>query len=1268
MKSFEEYFVMEEKLTTKDRDKLSDDDYGIIIKDKDGNVTERAYPLNDADHVVAAARMYPFAKRKYDREIVAELRRKIIAKAKEYNVPDSKIQSVIDDGPKTKTIKESFGPEDDDTSGTSEFDEYNVNEPDDCYVESKNDSIHMRPATKADVDRMYRWEMESIDKELQKDPKVQKLIREDVEQSIKDTQMIMDGRVTIGMFTACMIDDGEWRYIGEIYLIPSYRGRGIGSGILKKEIEQYPKIRLQVATSNDKAIKLYKSLGFKIVKENKKQKMYLMEYEADCISYAMGVDDSIYELSDDGFNIIADDGDYKVTFDPTKSDKWEEYIENHIKDTYWNEYINLKTHKIHFMINENGRIKHVINNGFEENPKLLETCNRLCEGHFKSIKELMLSNDFYKEHIKDWDSEEELKKSSTERFTSELKRELKNNPVQESWNTEESLKLFKELPKDLQEFLKKGDMSDIDEEYGIDGYWVEEFSSPEYLEIAGKSYPLKDDDPMYNAIDFAHDGGGNDFVYNPDDGYYYNLDHEAYDQFDHIHGDRLSSTKWSELIDPKRKSTKSKPNVEISLEFRNMTESHLYWDICHVVLDDEIDTKLCNKITDDYDVARKGTWRDEFFKRVDEFASKHNCQYIKTPVDEFKSFMKSDFRPTLFNWKFNIDGLKPRCMDIIKAFMKVIKELNIDTVQLNPPAYKLHKQIIEKYGNKIFQEGFFRKTKPQSKPTEDGVRINGQTIDEFEKAHGHNKSFDEIFKLYSDEKFINELKRFNETNKPGNKQHYSSAFKKVAQNIFTSADDDKYGATRNGFVDGLYPANKLRYITNNKSYGIEFSSSGYYENEVFMVSAKDGSVYYMKLNDPKYEVSKSFIDFLKSFDDKFFDEYLKNDFVQEGVIQNIKNKVSPFEKGLVYHISPEGTLDGQVFKPRVPEYLDKYDPSKPKFEDVETPRVCFSPSIEGCLNAILVNLGRWKTADKLRDWYVYIPEKPLKEYKHRTTKQLVDEKKVYDANLTKEIWIEEPVRLKQYGVIRIDSVTDKSKRKTVPTTNGETEKRNYYDFKWHWLIKPKVLKDVKYDYSPKEVCKDMVDTLSDYKYGIPENGRIVHGSEHDYDTKWKLQSPEEFEKNKGGICYDYVEFEEGYLQAYGIKCKKYYISTDLPGHDTHTFILVEDGKGGFIYPESSFKENEGTHEVKNLDHACAMVADGFWKINDNIKKVKEFKCYLWEYTGHPKYGSSIQKCMEYYSKGEPIKEWTQVEPDFGENKSNKAKALQEFVTHFRGGI
>ena len=140
-----------------------------------------------------------------------------------------------------------------------------------------NPNIYMRPATEDDVDNMYDWEMESIDSSLQQDPKVQKLIRDDCYQSIKDTQMIMDQDKTIGMFTACMIDNGEWRYIGEIYLIPEYRGQHIGSTILKNEIEKYDRIRLQVAFDNEPALRLYQSLGFKIVSENKKGGLYIME-------------------------------------------------------------------------------------------------------------------------------------------------------------------------------------------------------------------------------------------------------------------------------------------------------------------------------------------------------------------------------------------------------------------------------------------------------------------------------------------------------------------------------------------------------------------------------------------------------------------------------------------------------------------------------------------------------------------------------------------------------------------------------------------------------------------------------------------------------------------------------------------------------------------------------------------------------------------------------------------------------------------------------
>ena len=155
----------------------------------------------------------------------------------------------------------------------------------------ENENIHMRPATEDDIDNMYQWEMESIDKSLIDNEKVQSLIRQDCHDSLKDTLMIMDGDNTIGMFTACMIDDGEWRYIGEIYLIPEYRGQGIGSTILRNEMANYDKIRLQVAMDNEGAFKLYTSLGFKIAKEDETNKMYILEYiKPESIQEAVTID------------------------------------------------------------------------------------------------------------------------------------------------------------------------------------------------------------------------------------------------------------------------------------------------------------------------------------------------------------------------------------------------------------------------------------------------------------------------------------------------------------------------------------------------------------------------------------------------------------------------------------------------------------------------------------------------------------------------------------------------------------------------------------------------------------------------------------------------------------------------------------------------------------------------------------------------------------------------------------------------------------------
>lgn len=378
---------------------------------------------------------------------------------------------------------------------------------------------------------------------------------------------------------------------------------------------------------------------------------------------------------------------------------------------------------------------------------------------------------------------------------------------------------------------------------------------------------------------------------------------------------------------------------------------------------------------------------------------------------------------------------------------------------------------------------------------------------------------------------------------------------------------------------------------------------------------------------------------IKAFQD--VEKSLKESPIQESAWNDIRNGVNPWSDKLVFHISPQGHLDGQVFNPRVPEYLAPNKPGETRFEDTDNPRVCFSTSIEGCLNAILVNIARWKTANKLGDWYVYVPEKPLKEYKHSTNKDLIKDKKVFDANVTKEIWIEEPVRLKQYGVIRIDQVHDRTRKKTVPNAEGNSDSRSRYSFKWHWLVRPSVIKDLPYDYSPIAVCNNMEDDISGFKYGLGYGGYVHSASSKEYDEKYRLESPEEFEKNGGGICYDFVEWQVGYLEAYGYTCRKFYISTETKDKVTHTFILVDDGKGGFIYPEAAFEPMKGVHKVKYPEEAVRMIIERFFKICDD----NTIKYYVWEYSGHPPYGSTMKECTEYFTEGEPFMEGSMNKPE-----------------------
>lgn len=181
----------------------------------------------------------------------------------------------------------------------------------------------------------------------------------------------------------------------------------------------------------------------------------------------------------------------------------------------------------------------------------------------------------------------------------------------------------------------------------------------------------------------------------------------------------------------------------------------------------------------------------------------------------------------------------------------------------------------------------------------------------------------------------------------------------------------------------------------------------------------------------------------------------------EGAWQDIKNGVNPWSNKLYFHVSRDDNLDGKTLKPRVPNYLtqqEEFDRDKdPYFEETKTPRVCFSNSIEGCLNAMISAGDRVATGgDEL---YVYIPVKPISEYKTKLNKDLVKDKDVFDAKSTGEIWILEPVQLKLYGTIMIDQL---SNHKAVNTVN-KAGKVSRITYKWHWQVKPKVIKKMDVD-------------------------------------------------------------------------------------------------------------------------------------------------------------------------------------------------------------
>ena len=103
----EDTLFTEAKLTAKDKKAMSNDMFGVLIKDDKGNIIERKYPLNDETHVLKAVQFFNKCPDKYKEELAKNIIRRAKALNMEWKNWD-KINTYLKNKKRSKTLNEYY--------------------------------------------------------------------------------------------------------------------------------------------------------------------------------------------------------------------------------------------------------------------------------------------------------------------------------------------------------------------------------------------------------------------------------------------------------------------------------------------------------------------------------------------------------------------------------------------------------------------------------------------------------------------------------------------------------------------------------------------------------------------------------------------------------------------------------------------------------------------------------------------------------------------------------------------------------------------------------------------------------------------------------------------------------------------------------------------------------------------------------------------------------------------------------------------------------
>lgn len=134
-------------------------------------------------------------------------------------------------------------------------------------------------ASKKDIPRLIKYKKDIIymySKDLAEDErnKIDEYVITSVNEMFKDYYNIIIDDKIIG--SILLKDMPQGKLIDEIYIEKEFRNIGIGTDIIREMLEKNRNIYLWVYKENEKAVSLYKRLGFIIVDETDSR--YYMKY------------------------------------------------------------------------------------------------------------------------------------------------------------------------------------------------------------------------------------------------------------------------------------------------------------------------------------------------------------------------------------------------------------------------------------------------------------------------------------------------------------------------------------------------------------------------------------------------------------------------------------------------------------------------------------------------------------------------------------------------------------------------------------------------------------------------------------------------------------------------------------------------------------------------------------------------------------------------------------------------------------------------------